>query len=93
MLPASYATMTTPARLENDTVAPGGYALGVASQTILGHPAVSHGGAISGFQSFLLYFSDQDLAVAVVTNAFPAPAGGNPQLIAIAVAKAALAAQ
>jgi CubicO group peptidase (beta-lactamase class C family) len=91
MLPVSYATMTTPARLENDTVAPNGYALGVMSQKILGHPAVWHDGAIAGFRSFLLYFSDQDVAIAVVTNAFPSPAGGNPQLIVIAVANAALA--
>jgi CubicO group peptidase (beta-lactamase class C family) len=90
MLPVSYATMTTPARLENNTVAPNGYALGVMAQKILGHPAVWHDGAIAGFRSFLLYFSDQDVAIAVVTNAFPAPAGGNPQLIAMAVAKAAL---
>jgi D-alanyl-D-alanine carboxypeptidase len=85
MLPASYATMTTP-------VAPNGYALGVIAQKILGHPAVWHNGAIDGFQSYLLYFSAQDIAIAVVTNGFPAPAGGNPQPIAMAVAKAALAA-
>lgn len=90
MLPLSYATMTTPARLSNDTVVPGGYALGVAAYTMLGHPVVAHGGAISGFQSFLLYLSDQDIAIAVVTNAFPAPPGGNPQIIAVAIAKAAL---
>lgn len=92
MLPASYATMTTPAPLANNTVVPNGYALGVLNQKILGHPAVWHNGAIDGFQSFLIYFSDRDIAVAVVTNAFPAPAGGNPQLVAIAVAKAALGA-
>jgi hypothetical protein len=91
MLPASYATMTTPARLGNGTVVPSGYALGVLAQKILGHPAVWHNGAINGFQSFLLYFPDQDVAIAVVTNAWPAPAGGNPQLIAMAVANAALA--
>lgn len=60
------------------------------SQNVLGHPAVLHGGDISGFQSFLLYFSDQDVAIAVITNAFPSSAGGAPQLIALAVAKAAL---
>jgi D-alanyl-D-alanine carboxypeptidase len=90
MLPLSYATMTTPARLENDTVVWTGYALGVMVQPYLGHPIVWHNGAISGFQSFLLYLTDQDIAIAVVTNAFPAPAGGNPQLIATAIAKAAL---
>ena len=92
MLPVSYATTTTPARLENNFVVPNGYALGVAVQTILGHPTVSHGGAIDGFRSFLLYFSDLDVAIAVVTNAFPAPAAGDPHLIAIIVAKAVVAA-
>ena len=91
MLPDSYATMTTPARLENNSVV--SYALGVGVQNILGQRAVSHDGAIYGFQSFLLYLSDQDIAVAVITNAFPAPASTNPQLIALAVAKAALTAQ
>ncbi len=62
--------------------------MGVQKQ--LEQPAVSHSGAIDGFQSFLLYFSDQDIAIAVVTNAFPAPAAGNPELVAMAVAKAAL---
>jgi hypothetical protein len=93
MLPDSYATMTTPARLENNSVVPNGYALGVHRQSLLGHPIVWHNGAIDGFQSHLVYLSNQDIAVAVVTNAFPAPAGGNPYLIAVAVAKAALAEQ
>jgi CubicO group peptidase (beta-lactamase class C family) len=91
MLPASYATMTTAARLNNNTIAPSSYALGVAVQNMVGRPAVWHSGAIDGFQSFLLYFPEQEIAIAVVTNAFPAPAGGNPQLIVGAVANAALA--
>jgi len=57
---------------------------------MFGHPAVSHGGAVPGFLSFLLYLSDQDIAVAVLSNAFPAPAGGNSELMAISVAKVAL---
>jgi hypothetical protein len=48
---------------------------------------------IDGFQSHLVYLTNQDIAVAVVTNGFPAPPGGDPGLIAVAVAKAALAAQ
>ena len=93
MLPESYATMTTPARLANNTVVPNGYALGVLAQSLLGHPIVWHDGAIDGFQSHLVYLSNQDIAVGVVTNGFPAPPGGNPYLIAVAVAKASLAAQ
>lgn len=88
-----YATMTTATRLENNTVVPNRYALGVGVQNILGHPAVSHDGAIDGFQAYLVYFPDQEIAVAVVTNAFPAPSSGNPRLIAMAVAQAALPAQ
>ena len=90
MLPASYTAMTTAARLENNTVVPLGYALGVATRKIWGHPAVSHGGAVNGFLSFLLYLSDQEIAVAVVTNAFPAPAAGDSELMAVTIAKAAL---
>ena len=66
------------------------YGLGVFVEKQLGRPAVWHGGDVDGFKSFLLYFPDQDIAIAVITNAFPAPIAGNPQLIAMAVAKAAL---
>jgi D-alanyl-D-alanine carboxypeptidase len=90
LLPGSYATMITPVPLENKTFAPNPYALGVVALRILGRPAVSHAGAIPGFQSYLVYFSDEDLAVAVLTNAFSAPAAGDPELIAITVANAAL---
>jgi D-alanyl-D-alanine carboxypeptidase len=90
MLPASYATMTTAARLDNNTVVPNGYALGVSVEKMFGHPAVSHGGAVPGFLSFLLYLSNQEIAVAVLSNAFPPPAAGNSELIAIAIGKAAL---
>ena len=88
MLPASYEAMTTP-----NSVVPNGYAFGVAVQKILGHPSVSHDGATIGFQSFLLYFSDQDRAIAVVTNAYPAPGSASAVTIAIAVAKGALSAE
>ena len=83
MLPASYATMTT--RAAPTTT----YGLGVDLKTVLGHPAVSHDGAIDGFMSFLVYFPEQDIAVAVNTNAFPVPTYHHA-IIALAVAKAAL---
>jgi D-alanyl-D-alanine carboxypeptidase len=90
MLPDSYATMTTPARLANNTTLPNGYAFGVISQKFLGHPIVWHNGAIDGYRSHLIYLSNEDIAVAVVTNGFPAPTIGDPAYIANAVAKAAL---
>lgn len=90
VLPASYAAMTTAARLSNNTLVPNGYALGLGVQPLLGHPTVSHGGAVPGFLSFLLYLSEKDMAIAVVANAFPAPTAGNSELIAVEIAKAAL---
>jgi CubicO group peptidase (beta-lactamase class C family) len=90
MLPGSYATMITPVPVGSKTFPQNPYALGVVALEILGRPAVSHAGAISGFQSYLVYFSTEDVAVAVLMNAFPAPPAGDPELIAITVAKAAL---
>jgi CubicO group peptidase (beta-lactamase class C family) len=89
ILPDSYVTMTTPARLNNNALI--SYGLGVGVQYQLGHPAVLHDGAVNGFQSFLIHFSDKDIAVAVIVNTWPGPAVGNPQTIAMAVANAALA--
>lgn len=90
MLPASYAAMITPARLTDNTLAP--YGLGVSLQNQLGRPAVWHTGAIPGFHSSLLHFADRDMAVAVIINALPAPAGVSAHFIALDVARAALTA-
>jgi hypothetical protein len=64
----------------------------VAVQKLLGHSTVSHGGSVNGLLSFLLDLPEQDMAIAVISNAFPAPAAGDSELIAIAIAKAALSA-
>ena len=93
LLPDPYATMTTPARLANNTVVANGYALGVMRQSLQGHPVVWHNGMIDGFQSHLVYLTNQDIAVAVLTNGFPGPAAADPYHIAVAIAKAALGAQ
>jgi D-alanyl-D-alanine carboxypeptidase len=90
LLPASYEAMTTPARLDDGTVVSSGYALGIAVANMLDRPAVWHSGAIDGFQSYLVYFPEEELAVAVIINAFPVGPGANPQTIAMAVANAAL---
>jgi D-alanyl-D-alanine carboxypeptidase len=83
LLPASYATMTTPAAPTMP------YGLGLDLRSMAGQPAVSHGGSIDGFLSFLLYFAHRDMAIAVTTNAFPAPSL-HSEAIALAVARAAL---
>jgi D-alanyl-D-alanine carboxypeptidase len=85
LLPASYATMT--ARPPAPRIP---YGFGVELNDLLGRPAVSHAGGIDGFLSFLVYFPERDIAVAVNTNANPAPTL-HSQVIALAVAEAALA--
>jgi hypothetical protein len=58
--PASLAKMTTPFK--------GDYALGVFVQTANGRKVVRHGGGIDGFNTFLAYYPDDKLTVAVLAN-------------------------
>ena len=90
ILPASYEAMITPAQLTNNNIAL--YGLGQFLQKQLGLPTVWHTGAINGFQSSLVNFPDEEIAVAVMINALPAPAGADAHLIALDVAKVALGA-
>jgi D-alanyl-D-alanine carboxypeptidase len=85
MLPASYARMTTPV----SPFVPYGFGLGL--EDILGQPAVSHNGGIDGYLSYLFYFPQRDIAVAVITNAWPVPTD-HAHVIATAVSSAALGA-
>jgi CubicO group peptidase (beta-lactamase class C family) len=57
---ASLAKMTTP--FKND------YALGVIVQTTSGRKVVQHGGGIEGFNTFLAYYPDSKVTVAVLAN-------------------------
>ena len=88
LLPDSYAAMITPARLADNTLV--AYGLGQFLQNQLGRPAVWHTGGITGFQSSLVYFPEEDVAVAVLVNALPAPPVISAHSIAINVARAAL---
>lgn len=91
LLPASYATMTT-----RPPAAIGTYGFGVDLKNVLGRPAVSHDGAIDGFMSYLIYFPERDISVAIIVNAFPIISSASAGLVlesenvALAVAKAAL---
>lgn len=89
--PESYAAMTAPTPLTNNTVAP--YGLGFFLQKQLGRPQVWHTGAINGFLSSLVHFPEEDIAIAVIINANPTPPGVSAHLIAMAVARAALGVQ
>jgi CubicO group peptidase (beta-lactamase class C family) len=57
---ASLARMTTPFKSD--------YALGVVVRTANGRKMVQHGGGIDGFNTFLAYYPDDKLTVAVLAN-------------------------
>jgi CubicO group peptidase (beta-lactamase class C family) len=64
--PAAYAQMIQP-----QTVADGHqtrYGLGLALGTMAGHRVYHHGGDIQGFTSYLAYFPDDSLTIAVLLN-------------------------
>jgi len=69
--------MTTP--FKND------YACGVSVHTVKGHKVIDHGGGIEGFNTFLAYYPDDKLTVAVLANLN----GGAPQEIATRLAAVA----
>ena len=89
--PESYAAMTAPTTLTNNSVAP--YGLGFFLQKQLGRPQVWHTGAINGFFSSLVHFPEEDIAIAVIINANPGPPGVSAHLIAMDIARAALGIQ
>jgi CubicO group peptidase (beta-lactamase class C family) len=57
---ASLAKMTTPFK--------GDYALGLVVQNASGRKVIQHGGGIDGFNTFLSYYPDDKLTVAVLAN-------------------------
>jgi CubicO group peptidase (beta-lactamase class C family) len=57
---ASLAKMTTPFKSD--------YALGVIVRTASGRKMIQHGGGIDGFNTFLAYYPDNKLTVAVLAN-------------------------
>jgi CubicO group peptidase (beta-lactamase class C family) len=74
---ASLQKMTTP--FKNN------YALGVTVQTSDGRKVVQHGGGIQGFNTFLAYYPDDKLTVAVLANINgPAPGAMAAKLAAVA---------
>jgi D-alanyl-D-alanine carboxypeptidase len=85
VLPASYAKMTTPLSAFVR------YGFGLETSNVLGQPAVWHNGGIGGYISYLFYFPQRDIAVAVIQNAWPAPTD-HARAISDAVSSAALGA-
>ena len=75
--PPSLEKMTTPA-LNN-------YALGVGVRTLSGRKVIQHNGGINGFNTFLSYYPDSRITIAVLANLNgPAADQLGPQLGAIA---------
>ena len=66
---ASFSQMTTPI----GAAMPSHYGFGLASDSLSGHPRISHGGGIHGFQSMLAHYPKDSLTVVVLVNSTPSP--------------------
>lgn len=64
--PESLRLMTTPGRLNDGKATP--YGLGLALPKFRGHRKIAHPGSIVGFSSFVAFYPDEQIAIAVVTN-------------------------
>ena len=82
--PASLRQMTAPTvEATGDTAA---YGYGLRLGELDDHPMIYHGGSISGFQSVLVYYPDDGLTIAVLTNSIK----GIPERVEEALARVAL---
>jgi CubicO group peptidase (beta-lactamase class C family) len=82
--PASYARMTTATPLSGGKEHPYGYGLSLGE--LQGHRFVAHGGGINGFITYLSYYLEQDLTIAVLTNS----GNSNPSRIERQIARRVL---
>jgi CubicO group peptidase (beta-lactamase class C family) len=69
------------------------YGFGLATGKKLGRPAVWHTGGIAGFQSALAYYTNEEISVAVLINALPAPEEIDAYGAESSIAASALSAQ
>ncbi len=61
------------------------YGLGVSILSLYGHKAITHGGGISGFNTFMIYFPEDKLTVIVLANLIAL--GFVPQSIGLNIAE------
>lgn len=61
------------------------YGLGVSIQSEDGHPAITHGGGINGFNTFMIYFPEDKLTIIVLANLIAL--GFVPQSLGLNIAK------
>jgi CubicO group peptidase (beta-lactamase class C family) len=71
--PESYLQMTTPAKLSDGSTTRHGFGLFLSD--VDGHPNFMHEGAGPGFNSILVYFTNEKLSIAVLSNSPAASAG------------------
>jgi CubicO group peptidase (beta-lactamase class C family) len=64
--PASYREMSRPTVLADGTKVP--YGLGLQIREFGSHPAVSHGGVVTGFISVVADFPEDNVTVAILVN-------------------------
>jgi D-alanyl-D-alanine carboxypeptidase len=64
--PASFREMSEPTVLADGTKVP--YGLGLQIREFGSHPALSHGGVVTGFISVVAHFPEDDLTVAMLVN-------------------------
>ena len=81
----SYKKLITPGKLNNGSVLPINYALGIASPIRNGHKAILHPGSISGFSSISSYFPEQDLTIIVLCNTSPNMSAGYADMVELAL--------
>jgi len=81
---ASYERMTTPELLADGT--PLTYGFGLSVGGIDGHPKISHGGGINGFNTTLAYYPEDDVTIVVLANT----EGANPNRVERLIARAVL---
>ena len=63
------------------------YGFGVSIQSLDGHKAITHGGGINGFNTFMIYFPEDKLTIIVLANLIAL--GFVPQSIGLNIAKLA----
>jgi CubicO group peptidase (beta-lactamase class C family) len=83
--PESYRQMTTPTKLPDGSATR--YGFGLFLSDVDGHPNFMHEGGIPGFNSILVYFPNEKLSIAVLSNSPAASAG----LLAAQIAREAFA--
>jgi CubicO group peptidase (beta-lactamase class C family) len=83
----SLSMMLTPGMLNDGSEIPNNYCFGIAKGNQRGIIYFGHSGGLPGFNSYLNYYPDYDLSVAVLTNCLPLPQYLNPAVNALAIAE------